>query len=295
MIYNYKKYKNISDFVNDIPKTDIQEEYTILNRCNGCNFPRITFNNKCFGCLFCLFNDSQTRKAFEAFWGPHWFEHYSQQVFRENLVNMPVARQTLRNPMPSLCEFTATNETAHIQPWAAGLVNNIATQKARIGMEVPVFNEDYDRNGRLDVCAIIGKRLLAIETKTCLDDALKDERFVEQQSKYIDKISEATTDFRYLTLFGGKETDLLPDSHPLCSGKSGRKSQRFYSIVTKNSIKFISAPALWCVACLFIVHGNKYAWNNFLFDIFRDDKCIGLLSVGKVLLNKGQVAIEPLF
>lgn len=295
MIYNYTKYKDISDFVNNIPKTSIQEEYTILNKCNGCNFPGMTFNNKCFGCLFCLSNTSQTKKAFDSFWGAHWLENYAREVFRSNLVKMPLAKQTLRNPMPSLCEFTATNETSHIQPWAAGLVNNIGTRKTRVGMEVPVFNEDYDRNGRLDVCAIIGKRLLAIETKTCLDDALKDERFVEQQSKYIDKISEATTDFRYLTLFGGKETDLLPESHPLCSGKSGKKTQRFYSIVTKNNIKFLSAPALWCVACLFIANGEKYAWDTFLFDIFQDNRCLGLLSAGKVVSDNELITIEPLF
>ena len=33
-------------------------------------------------------------------------------------------------------------------------------------MEVPIYNNDYDRNGHLDVCSMTSDKLLAIETKS---------------------------------------------------------------------------------------------------------------------------------
>ena len=163
----------------------------------------------------------------------------------------------------------------------------------RISMEVPVFNMDYDRNGRLDICSMTDTDLLTMESKTSLDDALKNERFIEQRYKYTVEIEKSVSNYTYLTLFGGKETDLFPISSPYCSGKIGGKAERFYSIVINNKIPFISATALWCLCCRYLVYGDKYAWDAFLKDTFSTPDCIGLLSAGKVIYDNGNISITP--
>ena len=200
----------------------------------------------------------------------------------------------MRNPYKNLELFTGVDETTNIQPWAAGLVNNVCTKANRISMEVPIFNMDYDRNGRLDICSITDSHLITMESKISLDDALKDERFIEQSYKYNSEIKKSTSNYLYLTLFGGKETDLFPASSPYCSGKVGNKTERFYSIVKDNNIPFISATALWCMCCKYICEGDTFAWDTFLVDLFSDEHCIGLLSAGKVINNNGDISIVPI-
>ena len=131
-----------------------------------------------------------------------------------------------------------------------------------------------------------------MESKISLDDALKDERFIEQYHKYTTEIEKSTSNYIYLTLFGGKETELFPISSSYCSGKIGGKSERFYSIVINNNISFISATALWCLCCKYLVLGNAFAWDVFLKEIFSNPNCIGLLSAGKVMNINGSITIE---
>ncbi len=57
MIYNYKKYKSIDDFVKNNSKSKRAEEYTICSECNGFDFEAMDFTDRCFGCLFCILED----------------------------------------------------------------------------------------------------------------------------------------------------------------------------------------------------------------------------------------------
>lgn len=292
MIYKHRKYKDIDSFVKNIAKTKKDEDYTILYKCNGFDYQKNEFTPKCFGCLFCIFDDPEMLSKFKNFWGNDFIESYAEKAFRGTPVELPNAKQILKNPIKNLELFTKIDETSNIQPWASGIVNHICTKSNRIGMEVPVFNMDYDRNGRLDICSMTDTDLLAMESKISLDDALKDERFIEQRYKYTIEIEKSTSQYTYLTLFGGKETDLFPVSSPHCSGKIGGKSERFYSMVIENEIPFISAAALWCLCCRYLTYGNAYAWDIFLKETFSDSNCIGLLSAGKVLNNDGNISIE---
>lgn len=293
MIYKFRKYKDIDSFVKNNPKTKKDEDYTILFKCNGLNYQNGTFTNKCFGCLFCALYDPEMLNKFNNFWGADFIKEYADKSFTGTPVVLPNAKLSIKNPIKNLELFTGVDETTNIQPWASGLVNYMCTKSNRISMEVPVFNMDYNRNGRLDICSITDTDLLTMESKISLDDALKDERFIEQRYKYTIEIEKSTSNYTYLTLFGGKETDLFPISSPYCSGIIGGKSERFYSIVIKNEIPFISATSLWSLCCRYLTYGNDYAWDVFLKDTFSDPNCIGLLSAGKVINSNGQISIIP--
>lgn len=293
MIYKFRKYKDIDAFIINNPKTKKDEDYTILFKCNGLDYQTNAFTNKCFGCLFCALGDSEMLKNFNDFWGDGFIKEYADKAFKGTPVILPDAKLRIKNPMKNLELFTGVDETQNIQPWASGLINHMCTKPNRISMEVPVFNQDYDRNGRLDICSMTDTDLLTLESKTSLDDALKDERFVEQRYKYTIEIEKSTSNYTYLTLFGGKETDLFPLSSPYCSGKIGGKSERFYSIVIENKIPFISAAALWSLCCRYLTYGNCYAWDVFLKETFSDPDCIGLLSAGKVITSNEQISIFP--
>lgn len=292
MIYQYRKYKNIDSFVKNISKSSTDEDYTIIDKCNGLDYQNKSFTDKCFGCLFCIFDDPDLMSSFKNLWGQDFIASYASKAFKGCPVTLPNAKQCIRNPIKNLESFTEIDETAHIQPWAAGIVNHMCTGHNRISMEVPVFNMDYERNGRLDVCSMYDSDLLTLESKTSLDEALKDERFVEQYSKYTVEIEKSTMKYTYLTLFGGKETDLFPPSSQYCTGKTGNKSERFYSLVKNNEIRFISAAALWCLCCKFLTDGSDYAWDVFLKESFINPECIGILSAGKVINKEGDITIE---
>jgi len=293
MIYKFRKYKDIDSFIKNIPKTKNDEEYTIVYKCNGLDFSKPNpFTQKCFGCLFCIFNNDEIIKYFNVFWGDDFINKYSKESFQGKPVTMPTAKKSLKNPIKNLEEFTGVDETSNIQPWTSGIINHMCSTSNRVGMEVPIYNNDYDRNGRLDVCSMTSDKLLAIETKISLDDALKDERFIEQHYKYTTEIEKSITDYYYITLFGGKETDLYPPTSPYCTGKIGSKSERFYEIVTTNNIKFISANALWCLCCRYLEHGDKYSWDIFISKLFSESHCIGLLSAGKVVNRNDIISIE---
>ena len=296
MLYDYKKYKDIASFVADKPKSKANEKYTILFKCNGVDNPTTSpqINSNCFGCLFCLFENTTLQNSFYDLWGEGSIERWANEAFKGNPVRVPTAKKSLKARYRNLESFTAVDETTNIQPWAVGMVNHICSKENRVSMEVPVFNTSYSRNGRLDICSITSEWLLTMESKTTLDDALGDERFVEQHDKYTEEIETETDNYIYLTIIGGKETDVFPVGNAYCTGNIGDKAKRFYNIIINNNIKFITANALWCIGCKFLTHGNAFAWDNFLTEVFSEPECVGLISAGKVIHRNGEFDIIPL-
>lgn len=286
MIYEYQKYKNIADFIKNTPKSSTYEQYTIVHKCNGLTMDtKCEFNDCCFACLFCILN-TNIKETFLNYWGSNFLKNYSDNFFKGIPVKMPTAKKQLKVPYKDLSHFTTKCETTNIQPWLAGILSKMSFDgKARTSMEVPVFNMAYDRNGRLDICTMSNGRLFIIETKTNLDDTLSDERFVEQHKKYTEEIEKYTTDYIYITVIGGKETDLYPENSPFSTSLSGGKSKRFYKLLSDNNIKFSTPSAIWGVYCNFLVHGNDYSWDKFLYQIFKDENCLGFLSAGIVNKN----------
>lgn len=294
MIYNFKKYKNIDDFINDRAKSKKNEQYTIIHKCKGAKIvgQACEFNDNCFGCLFCALYNEDCLQAFKEHRGQDFIENASEAAFKLKPIAGPKTIQGLKHPYMSLEKFTGVDETTNIQPWAAGLLGVMSSDESRVSMEIPVFNTDYDRNGRLDIGIMVDDYFLAIESKISLDDALKDERFIEQHVKYTVEIEKCTHNYTYLTLFGGKETDLFPPNSEYCTGKIGDKSKRFYEMIGKNEILFITANALWCLCCKYLEEGSSYCWNNIIIDIFSDPECVGLCSAGKIVKANDDYYIE---
>lgn len=294
MIYNYKKYKNIDDFVNNIPKSIRNEQFTILHKCSGLDINTQTFNNNCFACLFCVLNNKELRELLTHDRGFNFIANVDNKSFNGEIVDSPKILSGLKHPYSSFEKFTSVDETTNIQPWVAGIINNTCSCSNRVSMEIPIFNLDYDRNGRLDVGIMCNNYLIAIETKTTLDDALADERFIEQYHKYANEIKKSIKKYTYLTLIGGRESDLLPTQNPHCTGIIGKKTARFYSRVDTNGIKFISANALLCICARFLSGKKDFACDKILPKIFEDKNCIGLLSCGKIIKDNNNYIVEKL-
>lgn len=298
MIYKRHKYKDIYDFVALNPKSKVEQEYTILFKCNGLDEVSkgiYSFNNKCFGCLFCLINNNDLTESFYKHFSYKVLDEKINALFKGNIITPLNAHTALKNQYKNLEYFTKVAETENIQPWAAGILNSTCSKVCRIGMEINVPNEEYDRDGRLDICAITDNYLLVIESKVSLEEALKDERFIEQNYKYLSEIAKAsstrTLDYDLIILIGGKETDLLPPDHPQCSSIIGAQSLRFYKILDDYGIRFISANALWGLALKYLRHGNKYAWDIIIPNIFKDDSCVGFTTAGKIVKSKAGLSI----
>ncbi len=298
MIYSYKKYKDVEYYIRNVPFNNKDIEYSLIfGNCQGIseNSDGInSFNDKCFGCLFCGFGSM--KEVFIEHFGIEALLKISDNAFKENMIVPLQAKKLLSNPYRNIEFFTKVSETKNIQPWAAGLLQNICSTPCRIGMEVHAPNELFNRDGRLDVCAITKNHMLVFETKTTLDDALRDERFVEQHAKYAPVIDKylSREDYLLAIMFGGKESDLLPSTHHLCTSNIGNKAARFYKLINEFSIPFVSAHALWCLAVKYIIQGEEFQADKFFKNVFKDKNCIGLVSAGKMVRNMNEYVIQKI-
>lgn len=298
MIYRHKKYKDIEAFILGNPVNNNDIEYSLVfGNCEGISENKnreISFNNKCFGCLFCAFGNM--KESFIDLFGHNQLLEIANKGFNGEIVDPVNARLILGNPYRNLECFTKTAETKNIQPWAAGILQSICKKPCRVGMEIQAPNDIFDRDGRLDVCAMTNDFLMVFETKTSLDDALNDERFVEQHAKYSPVISKHLNNNEYFLsiMIGGKETDLLPESHELCSSRVGEKSERFYKLISEYSIPFISANALWLLALSNLLGVEKRSADDFFRSIAEDSRVVGIVTAGKIVFNGEKFIIEAI-
>ncbi|MBV5335382.1 MAG: hypothetical protein JZU49_06210 [Sulfuricurvum sp.] len=295
MIRKFRKYKNLSKLISHEPISKTDFEYSLVfHNCGGfdLNNEKPRFNELCFGCLFCVNDDSQ--KSFYEYATKAELQIISSSMFKGEIVRTFQAKRIVKNPYKNLEIFTRINETKNIQPWVAGLLDQFCSPKTEISMEVNSPNLSFDRDGRIDICSISKSVLLAIETKTCLDDAMNDERFVDQHAKYSSVIEAevSSKNYKLIILLGGKETDLLFSDHLLCSSNIGNKSKKFYKLISEKNIHFVSANAFWGLALAKMLNENEKPIDETLNDIFNDKECIGLLTCGKIIEDKGIYSIK---
>ncbi len=294
MIYEYYKYKDVSSFINHHNKKGSIIQYSLpYGNCKGLSYQNsdFSFNNKCFYCNFCAFG--QISDMYSQIYSNKGISLYT--FFNGSLATLPNAILLLGNKLGNLEQFTSTDERNNIQLWVAALFSNTCKPPCNVSMEIPADNPLFKRNGRIDVGTYNNSFSLMIETKTTLEDAMKDERFVEQHSKYAPCIEKSLSKDQYLLAiaFGGKETDLLPETHPQCTSTIGGRSSHFYQLIIKYKIPFISAAAIWGLACMHINDPSFYS-DDFLQCVFSDPNCIGLLSAGKVCYENGRVTIKSI-
>lgn len=298
MFIEAQKYKDIFDFVN----SPIKKTKPVAGPNTKCLAIEKTLEideNKCFSCLYCVIKDDIAKENYLN--SDYLNSNFSKinDAFNGEIIPTIPAKLPILAKYATFESYTAINETQHISPWAAGILECTTSSKNnKIALEVNVPNTGYDRAGRLDVCASTEDYLLVFEAKISLHEALEDERFVEQFQKYITILDEAVEQkqlpYNLILLLGGAETDLLYPNHPSSSSNVGNESSRFYEIVTKYNIKFMSANALWLMALSNLKSGAYYSWDTFIREIFNDENCIGLVTAGKITNSNGQFNIESI-
>lgn len=291
--YNYK-FKNIIDFFDkSIVPSPIP--YSIIFKCNGLNND-FEFTNNCFCCLFCYLSFDEIQNKYKIFWGTENLIRYSNLFFKGNIIKPLDSKSIFASK--SLNEFTSYDETANIQPWATGILNSLSQEPCICSMELPIQTKNSKRSDRIDIGIRNSNNFFVfIESKVTLDSMLNEDRFVEQHLKYNEILLELTnnTNIEYSLIFliGGDERDLLPPGHQECTSMVGKKAERFYNLLLRYNIKFISAHALLGIALNYsILNDLTYSWDIFFKKFFyENDKNIALLSSGIV---KKDFSIIPL-
>lgn len=297
MFIEAQRYKDIFDFVN-APHKKIKPVAGPNTQCMAIEKNLEIDDNKCFSCLYCILKSEIAKSNYLKSDYLNLNFNKINNAFKGEIIPTIPTKMPILAKYATFESYTNINETKHISPWAAGILECTTNQKKKIALEVNVPNADFDRPGRLDVCASTNDYLLMFEAKISLHDSLIEERFIEQFQKYTTIIDEAVKEtkipYNLILLIGGSETDLLYPNHPSCSSNIGNESSRFYEIVTKYNIKFMSANALWLMALCNLKSGAYYNWDTFIQTIFSDEECLGLLTAGKILNSNGTYNISAI-
>jgi hypothetical protein len=266
--------------------------------------------NRCIACLACLCSCRSPLKILCADVNDILgriipdFETIKERVCRNNLFNgelisMPV-RDGLSLSLNSFDEYTAMNEVHHIALWTTMMLQFLASdEKTQVGKEIQIANPISPRDNRLDTCCRSYDKILVGETKTNLDSLLQENRYRTQIPSY-QKVCEKLVQthnrscnqhkmITTLLIIGGRETDLLPPSHPSCSSVVGDQSLRFYNDIISHNIKFISANLIWLMGLCSLVMRRRLCWDLFLPYIFENPNVLGILSGGQVVKQRRQI------
>ncbi|MCT6849468.1 hypothetical protein HMPREF3058_08205 [Staphylococcus sp. HMSC068G11] len=294
MRYSFNKYKNITDFLNPnkIVNKSIPFSIPVSGKCKGVieKNGELQFTSKCFLCNFCAFGELSKEYKEKI---NNLYSNYN--FFEKKLADLPVV-SSFTNPINSLQTFTEIEERQRIQKWEMGILKNILGDNFKTSEEIPAPSDITDRPGRVDV-GIYNKKneVVLIETKTTLDDALNDERFVEQFSKYNDAIKNSNFNGDYLLCIsiGGDEKNLLPPG--FLEEDTGNKRSRLYTLLYNegNRIPLISAAAIWCLSTLYIKEKVDDISTK-LIQLFNDQSNIALLSCGIIKYINGSYEIISL-
>lgn len=272
-------------------------------------------SKKCIGCLACLITNNKISMLDQHvkqtlldlfFQNPQNIlsSVYTKNLFSGKIISLPIYTDFGRK-FNSLEDFSSVNEVEHIALWALSILKFLSSSKeARIGREIEILQTENPRDGRLDVCVISDSTILVVETKTDFNSMLNENRYREQMPNYIAECNKMIFEYETKTkiktkwlpvlLIGGKETDLLPPTHPDCTSCVGDKSMKFYGELVKNKIKFISANMLWCLALNAIISEKKICWDLLFQQSLSDENAFGLLTCGVIVKNKNEFVVKPI-
>ena len=296
MIYNTRKYLSVKDFIISSKNFSTISYSLPMQTCMGIQ-SNYTINDECFYCNFCAF-DKLREKYYEKL-KDIIFNYNFNNFFNESPIKLSNSKFYINNLNNKNIEtFTSIEETKRIQLWCTAILSHCTKNKCISAIEIPAFNESFDRDGRIDIGIKENNKYLFIETKTTLKEAMMDERFVEQHSKYTTSITEClnplTDTYCLCIIIGGKETDLYPKNNIHCTGYNiGNTCDRFYELISNNDTKipFISARAIWALS-LYYLYNNDFSINEFLLNMFEEENCYGLVSAGKIVYNNESQKFE---
>jgi len=267
---------------------------------------------KCIGCLNCVTNNLKFSRIGEDikkelwnlfFEDENWIEEKikTNNIFNGIRIKLP-GYNTFNRKYSSFEDYTATNEVEHISLWGLSVLRFLSSKTSIMGREIEIFQSEFPRDGRLDICAKCGNKILVVESKTDFTSLVTENRFIQQIPKYQyecqkiidDKFSLENLDLELLLLVGGNETDLFPPTHSDCTSDVGDKAKKFYENIVKNKIKFISANALWILGLNAIFSNNKICWDLLFPKIFSDNNVVGLVTNGIIVKTVNGFEINPI-
>lgn len=229
---------------------------------------------------------------------------YANDLFNGELTHIP-PNETLSLEINSFDRYMAHNEVDHIALWVTIMLRFLASDNnTRIGKEIHIANPISPRDNRLDACCLSYDNVLVAETKASLDSLLQENRYRIQIPSYqrviLSQVEEHNAlygqhkESLVLLIVGGRETDLLPFSHPYCTALVGDRSRRFYDDLASFNIRFISAHLLWTMALYSLIVRKRLCWDRFLPHVFIDQNVLGVLSGGQVISRDRQIALEAI-
>jgi len=314
-IYNNKpKYYKFLNFL----KKDVAEEKKYLGCNEACpgaihlNKRGLFLNSKnCVGIGLCLINCPYNVLKFDSNFVVRLgtlpkaevkkLQDRVSNFFQGELVNLPL--KIINSKRYSLEDYTSINEVEHLSVWAGSILRFLSSRDSYLGLEIEILRAKDPRDGRLDICVRSEDNILVLESKVSLKKAVIENRFHTQIQAY----KKATSKFikRYnkefqknvkrhaLLLIGGRESDLLPLGHPDNTGKIGGYSERFYKIIDREKIKFVSASALWCMMTYSVVRNRLY-WESFFKKSLFKKNASGLLSGGLISKKGSKFILNPI-
>lgn len=299
-----KKYSGL-DYLSIIPQLG----------CINLKDGTITINEtKCIKCLFCVANcPKQMINIFKGFaldpscWSSDIArdDDISNRFFKGNLVTTPLLGWILSTvPYKTLEEFTKVNETKNIAVWWASLIKYLSKDiDSQLWLEIKMVISTRDRGWRLDICLYSWDNfLLAVETKVWFKKMMQEDRYTGQMIAYKEEIKNILSEFPQLNisnfeilLIGDKETDLLFESHPMCTSKVWNQSKIFYKNLVDHKLFFMSSTALWGLAIKKLFTNNEdYSIENVLQKIMSHHNVYWLISSWVILRENNQFIIKDL-
>ncbi len=271
--------------------------------------------DRCIACLACL---CSRRNPFQLLYSSvtdvlkgiiPTIEQIRKSIYTDNLFNGELKqippKETLSLKINSFNQYTAESEVDHIALWSAIMLQFLASDNnAGIGKEIQIANPISPRDNRLDACCLSRDMVFIGETKISLDSLLRENRYRVQIPSY-QAVSEKLVQEHnalygqhkktmVLLIIGGRETDLLPYSHPQCTSLVGDRSPRFYHDIHSYNIRFISANLIRTMALYSLIMHKRLCWDPFFSYIFADPNVLGVLSGGKVVIEGKQIVLKTI-
>ena len=308
-IPKYTKFKNFLennvDKINVWPSCDNQDIGALEVDAKSVSIN----SDKCIGCMMCLSTNKKLNKLeipskeiIESLYDRELIKKiHDKDIFSGSVFTFPFFKN---RKTKSFEQYTSYKETTHISLWATSVLNFLSSDpESRMGKEIEIMKMDNPRDGRLDICISCYNSIFVGEAKVDLNSTITENRYRVQIPSYEKECKRFINDYngKFKTkkelficlVLGGSETDLLPETHPECSSRTGNKSKRFYQDIIKHKIKFVSANVLLLMTLYSMYHKKLLSWDVFFNKIFEEN-VIGLTTAGVVKIEDKKSVVEKI-
>lgn len=312
--FHHYKGGYLKDFLGNKPKG--KRESLICYKIKCLEFVRDHIEIKkdnCIKCFFCLFgcpnNLIEIDKEFNLVAKCDEFKSQDPFIlekiegyFKGELIEFKHLNHFLpSNSYRSFREFTEADEVQNLSVWAMNTLKFLSVEEnPRVGLEINMLIETRDRGGRLDLCMLSEDNLFVGEAKVSFEKMMQENRYIPQIIAYGEEIARTLSDLNkrlssfIFLLINGKESNLLPPSHPKCTSNVGNQAKIFYDNVIQYNLFFVSSYALWALALKKVfMDRDKYSIDA-VFSKLISANSIGLLSSGVIRRENNDIVVSDL-